>query len=85
MNISSAVLHTRADDLGEVKRALAGVPGVEIHAVTDEGRMVITIEGDDARQMGDTLASLHDVKGVLCAAMIYQYCEPELTQEEAAR
>ena len=85
MNISSAVLHTRADALSRVRRTLAGFPGVEVHAVTDDGRMVITIEGDDARQMGDTLASLHDVKGVLSAAMIYQYCEPELMQEEAAR
>ena len=85
MNISSAVLHTRVDALGEVKRALAGFPGVEIHAVTDDGRVVITIEGDDARQMGDTLARLHDVQGVLSAAMIYQYCEPELMQEEAAK
>jgi nitrate reductase NapD len=47
MNISSAIVHIVPARLDEACAALAAMPGVEIHARSPEGKVVVTIEDDD--------------------------------------
>ena len=75
MNISSVVLRARRGALDEVRRSLAALPGVEVHAATDDGRLVITLEDAGADSAADTFVKLHDIQGVMSVAMIYQYSE----------
>jgi nitrate reductase NapD len=75
MNISSAVLRARHGALDEVRRSLAALPGVEVHAVTDDGRLVLTLEDAGTGGAADTFVKLHDIRGVMSVAMIYQYSE----------
>ena len=44
MNISSAILHVVPARLDEACTVLAGMPGVEIHARSPEGKVVVTLE-----------------------------------------
>jgi nitrate reductase NapAB chaperone NapD len=48
------------------------MPGVEIHAASDDGRMVVTIENDTATMI-ETMNSFHSIKGVVSASLIYQH------------
>jgi nitrate reductase NapD len=75
MNISSAVLRARHGALDEVRRSLAALPGVEVHAATDDGRLVVTLEDAGTASAADTFVKLHDIQGVMSVAMIYQYSE----------
>lgn len=73
MNISSVVVRAHPDKLSTVRDALAAIPGVEIHAVTDEARIAATIEDENSGRAADTYVGLHHIPGVLAVTLIYQY------------
>lgn len=75
MDIAGVVVHTRPADLAAVQAALAAMAGVEIHAIDQSGRLVVTVEGDGYRQTSDAVLGLHQVRGVLSASLVYQHSE----------
>jgi nitrate reductase NapD len=79
MNISGVLVHIRPEQLAAVKSRLSDLSGVEIHAATPDGRLVVTIENDTG-SMIDTMSSLHDVEGVLSASLIYHHFDEEIEQ-----
>ena len=72
MNISGVVVHARPRYIKAVSSQLNTMPGVEIHAASDDGRMVVTIENDTATMI-ETMNSFHSIKGVVSASLIYQH------------
>jgi len=83
MNISGVLVHARPERAEAVKAQLLRIPGVEVHAVTAEGRLVLSIEAAHAGQMADTMVACQNVADVLSAAMIYHHDE-ELDEDETA-
>ena len=77
MNISGVIVHARPERVTDVEHALTAMTGVEVHAATDDGRLIVTVEDDDDRMLADTVMSLHNVPGVLSAAMVYHQFEDE--------
>ena len=59
MNISSAILHVVPARLDEACTVLAGMPGVEIHARSPEGKVVVTLDGNPVAEA--PLIALQDV------------------------
>jgi len=82
MNISSAILHIVPARLDEACAVLAGMPGVEIHARSPEGKVVVTLEDDDTEAAANRYVALHGVPGVAAVAMVYQYSDEESDTEE---
>jgi len=80
MNIAGVLVHSHPDFSAAVQSALAALPGVEVHAAAD-GRIVVTVEGDDVNVLANTFRSFHDLNGVLSAAMVYHHFEPDSGQE----
>ncbi|WIM04600.1 MAG: chaperone NapD [Candidatus Nitricoxidivorans perseverans] len=81
MNISSAIIHARPGAAGAVQSRLAGINGVDIHAVSEEGRIIVTIETDDDRGTADTFEFISQVDGVLSASMVYHQTESDPDKE----
>ena len=75
MNISSVVLRARPVALDAVRSALSILPGVEVHAATEDGRLVLTLEDAGTASAADTFVRLHDIPGVMSVSMIYQYSD----------
>ncbi len=69
-HISGVLVHARRDKIAEVTDTISSLPGTETHIVTDEGRLVVTIE-DRQERAGDTLLELQGIDGVLSASMVY--------------
>ena len=82
MNISSAILHIAPTRLEEACAALLQMPGVEIHARSAEGKVVVTLEDDDTNSAADSYVALHGMPGVASVAMVYQYSDDESDTEE---
>lgn len=85
MNIAGVIVHVRPEDSEPVKERLAMLPGVEVHAVTDEGKMVVTVEEDDDCSMSENVMKLQNIDGVVSAAMIYHHSECEPSEQEASQ
>lgn len=80
MNIAGVLVHSHPDATETVTRSLSVLPGVEVHAAVN-GRIVVTVEGDDVNVLADTFRCFHDLDGVLSAAMVYHHFEPDSGQE----
>lgn len=75
LHITSLVLHALPRHLDRVSRAIAAVPGAELHASGPTGKMVVTLEAASARQIMDRVAELQAIDGVISAVLVYQHAE----------
>jgi len=75
MNICGVLVHAHSGEHEQVKKRLEQQPGVEVHALTEEGRLVVTVEDESHKVTADAVIHLQDIEGVLSAAMIYQYSD----------
>lgn len=74
-NICGVLLHVQLEKEQQIKSQLKLHDGLETHAITEDGRMVITIENPSRKALANSIMDLHKIDGVLSAAMIYQYSD----------
>jgi len=77
-SIGGVMIHARADKKDSIEKTLTQTKGVEVHANSDEGKLVVTVESEDNFYVADTISSFKDIDGVLNASMIYQ-CRDDMT------
>lgn len=77
INVSGIVVQAAPEKVGEVRAQLEAIGGVEIHAVSEVGKMVVTIDKADDRETTDTYEYICQLPGVLCTNMVYHHFEPE--------
>jgi len=75
MNIVSLVLRIRPETRSEAEAALKALPGVECHHMSDDGRLVVTVEDVPGAAMSDALIAIHRVPQVLAATLAYEHSE----------
>ena len=78
IDICGVLVHAQPGSADQVRDQLQEFPGVEVHAVTEDHRLIVTVDQSDQiadKMMTKTINSFHDVKGVLSAALIYQHAE----------
>ena len=67
MSIASLVLRIRPETRPAAEAALRAYPGVECHGMSEDGRLVVTVEDTPQSAMSDTLIAIHRVPQVLAA------------------
>lgn len=77
MNLSSLIVDVRPEAMAAVQQQLAQWPGVEVHAATARGRLVLTLETESGAQTTDAYAGIGALDGVLSIALAYHQIEPE--------
>ena len=75
MNISGVLVRSYPEHIQSVWSELAQIEGVEVHGSNDDGRMVVTVEQENAGQLSDMLVRMQDLPGVLSTSMIYHQFE----------
>lgn len=81
MNISGVLIHTRPSNIENLRQRLEAIRGVEVHAISENGKLVVTVEEDDVRLLADKVTQLQDIPDVLSVAMIYHHSE-EVDEEQ---
>lgn len=80
VNIAGMLVHARPDQAGTVRGRLEAIPGVEVHAMTPEGRLVVTIEKADDREMAETFERFAQIPQIVSTVLVYHHydeCGPE--------
>lgn len=72
VNISGILVHARPERALEVAATLRALPGVEVRAVLDHGRIVVVAE-EKAGRVGDILMAASVCSGVITATLVYQH------------
>ncbi len=87
INISGMLVHALPQHADQVRQSLLNLPGVEVHLVKPDGRLVVTVEECPGVCMADSLVHVHNVEGVLSASLVYQHFEedPEVLEESPCK
>jgi nitrate reductase NapD len=75
VNITGIVVLSRPARSEDIRRALGEIPGVEVHTVTPEGRMVVTVERDDDLEARAAMDAIARTDGVLSLALAFHHDE----------
>lgn len=81
LNISSAVVHAKPGTTEVVRALLMTIEGVEIHAISEDGKLIVTIEADGDRATADTYGSIGQMDNVMSVAMVYHQTESDPDKE----
>ena len=81
MNVSSLIVNARDGYAAAVQALLTQQAGVEIHAASPEGKLIVTIETESDRETIAAYERIAKTDGVLSAAMVYHQIETEPDQE----
>ena len=73
MTLSSVILRVLPEEMPAVKTSLGAFSGVELHAETADGRMIVTVEDTPELSAADCYVQLNGLTGVLSAAVVYEY------------
>ncbi len=80
-NICGVLVHAVPEERMAVKAALEALPGVEVHAVSDGGKLVVTTEDTGDTWAGATIEGFNAIKGVLSVALAYHHFDSDLEGE----
>ena len=81
MNISSIIVHAQPTEIPSVRGSLEQIPGVEVHATTDDGKFVVTIETETDGETASTFDRINTMPGVMSAAMVFHQYESDPEKE----
>ena len=83
IEVCGVLVHARPERVADVQKVLETMDGVEVHTVTDQGRLVITLENtDENSRLAEGLAEVNRIDGVLAASLVYEHSEAEQTDSE---
>lgn len=70
MHICSVIVGIRPELLAAARNAIQQWPGVEVHAVTPDSRLIVTAETEDDNASTEAFARLAAVDGVMSVARV---------------
>lgn len=75
MNICGCLVHAAPGRGAAVRETAAAMAGVEVHAVTEDERLVIVVEDTEATRASDQIMALHQIPGVVSVTLTYHHFE----------
>lgn len=81
MHISSLIVHAKPGTDALFREQISGLDGVELHAVAEDGRMIVTMESADDAAIRSTYFAIEHLNGVLSVAMVYHQVESDPDKE----
>jgi len=82
MNIAGVVVFAKPQESTGLRTRLSELPGVEVHAVNEEGKLVVTVENEYESELADTMMQMQSMSGVLSASMVYHHNENNINVGE---
>ena len=72
MGLASLVLRIHPPQREAAEAALGAFPGVECHGMSDDGKLIVTIEDVPGTALSDTLIAIHRIPEVLAATLAFE-------------
>lgn len=75
-HVASFVVSCQPENANLVVASIDAMPGLEVH-VEERGKLVVTAEADDVRELAEMTAKLEAVRAVIAVAPVYHEFTPE--------
>ena len=72
MSLASLVLRIHPQRRSSAEAALTAFPGVECHGMSEDGRLIVTVEDAPGAAMSETLIAIHRIPEVLAATLAFE-------------
>jgi nitrate reductase NapD len=72
LHITGLVVHSTPRRRESVASAIDAMPGAEVHASLDSGKLVVTLETPSSEQMTAMVSRIQHLTGVLSVSLVYQ-------------
>jgi nitrate reductase NapD len=72
IHIASLVVHAAPSRLEGVAEIIEGIPAACIHASSERGKLIVTLETTSAEAMTELVSGIQHIDGVLSAMLVYQ-------------
>ncbi|MGE5489710.1 MAG: chaperone NapD [Actinomycetota bacterium] len=82
VHIAGLLVQTLPESRSKVKRALASLSQVEVHADHRNGKLVVVCECDSEDKLMTLIGRIRDLSGVLNVALVYQHMESAEAMDE---
>ncbi|WP_334158588.1 chaperone NapD [Oryzomicrobium sp.] len=84
MNLASLVVRAQPAKMAVLRDALLAIPGAEIHAETEDGRMIVTVEETPEQTVSTALTRVQQLEPVICVTLAYEHSERSERSERTA-
>ena len=76
MNICGCLVHVLPARADAARDTIVATEGAEIHAQSDDGRLVVVVEDTATRMASEIIMDLHQIPGVISVTLTYHHFEP---------
>lgn len=83
MNICGCLVHAAPGMAEGVETVANAMNGVEVHARTEDGRLVVVVEDTEEKQASEVIMDMHQIPGVLSLTLTYHHFEDLQGDEDA--
>ena len=83
-HISSLIVHVRPECEAVITTEIGRLEGAELQPQTNPGKLIVTLETASTAEIIERLNAIHDLAGVIFAALIYHHWEPASEHDAAA-
>jgi len=71
-SVAGVVVHTRPENRDVVAEKLVQLRGVEVHAINEEGKLVVTVEEEPGeRFIIDRITEINNTEGVINSSLVF--------------
>jgi len=71
-SVAGVVVHTRPENREVVAQRLELLRGVEVHAINEEGKLVVTVEEEPGeRFIIDRITEINNIEGVINSSLVF--------------
>jgi periplasmic nitrate reductase NapD len=85
LHVAGIIVHAQPASVQRVAAALCALPGAAVHAISADGKLVVTLEGASAREIAARMDDIQQLDTVLSASLVYQHNESiEAMMEEVS-
>ena len=75
MNICGCLVHVTPETTQSAQATIAGTNGAEVHAASEDGRIVVVVEDTPEKLASETIMDLHQIPGVISLTLTYHHFE----------
>jgi len=84
-NVCGVLVMARPEMGDVVEQALNKMEGVDVHARSETGRLVVTVEGELGGHFADKISDMSHIEGVMATSLVYHEIESEEPTEESVQ
>ncbi len=82
MNICGCLVHASTEAVNNVRDEIDAMDGAEVHACSENGRLVVVVEDTASQYASDQIMAMHQIRGVISVTLTYHHFE-DLSQPVA--